>query len=277
MKALNIIVCIKPVPDPKQWKKLELDPRTMLLARSAIPAVINPLDRVAIEQAVVLKAQYGGTVSVLTMAPPEAEDQLLEAVAMGCDRAYLLTDRAFAGADTLATARPLATAIRKIGEPDLVFCGAYSLDGSTSQVGPQVAEMLGLPDLTHVTRLSIADSTLRADCRTEEGLVVFESELPALVTFASDANHPRLANMVGIRRAVETAIVTWTASDLGLAPDLIGLPGSPTQMLNVFTASSGRKGEILLGTPDELAAGLLAKLRLEPIRHDNAATHEVKP
>lgn len=277
MKTLNIIVCIKPVPDPKQWNKLTLDPKTMLLARGAIPAVINPLDRVAIEQAVELKAQHGGTVSVLTMAPPEAEDQLIEAVAMGCDRAYLLTDRAFAGADTLATARPLAAAIAKIGTPDLVFCGAYSLDGSTSQVGPQLAEMLGLPDLTHVTRLTLAGGTLRADCRMEEGLVTFESALPALVTFASEANRPRLANMVGVRRAVETAIVTWTAADLGLAPEQVGLPGSPTQMLNIFTASSGRKGEILQGTPDEMAAGLIAKLRIEPIQHENAATREVKP
>lgn len=277
MKALNIVVCIKPVPDPKLWNKLALDPKTMLLARSLIPAVINPLDRMAIEQAVGLKAEFGGTVSVLTMAPPEAEDQLLEALAMGCDRAYLLTDRAFAGADTLATARPLAAAIRKICEPDLVFCGAYSLDGSTSQVGPQVAEMLGLPDLTHVTALSIADASLRAECRTEDGDVTFEVGLPALVTFVSDANRPRLANMIGVRRAMESAIVTWTASDIGLAPDQIGLPGSPTQMLNVFTASSGRKGEILQGTPDELAAGLLTKLRLEPHHEGHAATREVKP
>jgi electron transfer flavoprotein beta subunit len=276
MRPMNIAVCIKPVPDPKLWGKLTLDPRTMLLARNAIPAVINPLDRVAIEQAVRLKAERGGAVNVLTMAPPDAQDQLLEALAMGCDRAYLLTDTAFAGADTLATARCLAAAIRKIGAHDLVFCGGYSLDGSTSQVGPQVAELLGLPDLTHVTQIEIKDSSLRVQCKTEEGPLVCEADLPALVTFSTEANRPRLPNMIGVRKAVETAIVTWTASDLGLSPDDVGLKGSPTQMLNIFTASTARKGEILQGTPDELAAGLLGKLHLKHAQRDDAVVPEVK-
>lgn len=272
MRPLNIAVCIKPVPDPKQWNKLTLDPKTMLLTRGAIAAVINPLDRVAIEVAVQLKSARGGTVSVLTMAPPEAEDQLIEALAMGCDRAFLLTDKTFAGADTLATARALSAAIKKIGDQDLVFCGGYSLDGSTAQVGPQIAEFMGLPDLTYVTDLEVADSAVKARCKTEEGSFACETELPALVTFSTETTRPRLPSMVGLRKAVGTPITTWTAKDLGLKAEEVGLAGSPTQMLNVFTASTGRKGEILQGTPDELATALLSRLHLKSAPHDGGAT-----
>ena len=265
MRSLDIIVCMKPVPDPKQWGKLTLDPETMLLRRGGIPAVINPLDRNAIEQAVALKGERGGTIRVVTMAPPDAGDQLMEAMAMGCDQAYHLTDEAFAGADTLATARCLAAAIRKMGSPDLIFCGGYSLDGSTSQVGPQIAELLGLPDLTHVTEMEIDDAVLRAGCKTEEGSVRYETELPALVTLDAEANRPRLASMIGLRRATETPVVVWGAKDLGLAPAEVGLQGSPTQMQNVFTPPTGRKGEILQGTPDEMAASLLSRLHQRQI------------
>ena len=263
MRPLDIIVCMKPVPDPKQWNKLTLDPETMLLHRAGIPAVINPLDRNAIEQAIAFEAAGGGTRSVVTMAPPDAQNQLLEALAMGCDRAFLLTDRAFAGADSLATARCLAAAIRKIGRYDLIFCGGYSLDGSTSQVGPQIAELLGIPELTHVTRLELTASAMRASCKTEQGAVTCEADLPALVTFAAEANRPRLAGMTGIRKAREAPMVTWAAGDLGLETHEVGLAGSPTRMLNTFTAPAGRRGEILHGTPDELAAELLRRLELK--------------
>lgn len=273
MQSPSIFVCIKPVPDPKLWSKLTLDPGTMLLTRGAVPPVINPLDRVAIEEAVRLKAQSGGVVSVMTMAPPDAEEQLIEAMAMGCDRAYLLTDKAFAGGDTLATARCLTAAIRKAGAFDLIFCGAYSLDGSTSQVGPQIAELLGIPDITHATEVDLAGSCIRARCKTEDGAAAFEAGLPALVTFASDVSRPRLPNMVGLRRAIETPVVRWGAEDLGLESDQVGLRGSPTQMLNIFTASTGRKGEILQGTPDEIAARLLANLHLNLAR-DGAGSNQ---
>jgi len=265
MKSLDIIVCIKPVPDPKKWDKLKLDPETMLLCRDEIPPVINALDRNAIEQAVLLKSRFGATIRVVTMAPPDADDQLLEALAMGCDQAYLLTDVAFAGADTLATARCLAGAVEKIGSYDLIFCGGYSLDGSTSQVGPQLAEMLGLPDLTHATRIEISGEALRATCKLEEGHIIYEADLPALVTFDQEANTPRLPNMVGVMKAAESRIETWAARDIGTDQNSVGLKGSPTQMLNVFAAPLGRKGEILQGTPDELAAKLIEKLRAERI------------
>ncbi len=265
MKSLAVVVLMKPVPDPRRWSKLKLDPETMLLCRSGIPPVINLLDRNAIEQAIVLKTQREVAVAVVTMAPPDAEEQLAEALAMGCEKAYLLSDVAFAGADTLATARTLAAAIRKIGHVDLVFCGASSLDGSTSQVGPQVAELLGIPDLTHCVGLEVGDGTLRATCALEDGHEVCECGLPALVTFDKEANRPRLPTMTGIMRAQATEITTWSAVDLGLAPDSVGLRGSPTQMLNVFTPPVGRKGEVLQGTPNEVAAALLKKLHAERI------------
>ena len=257
---MNIVVCMKPVPDPRRWGKLKLDPRTMLLRRDEVPAVINPLDRNAIEQAVALRG--GGTVTVISMAPREAEEQLAEALAMGCDRAYLLSDAAFAGADSLATARCLAAAIRTLGDVDLVFCGSYSLDGSTSQVGPQIAELLDIPDLTHVTALSLDGGTIRARSATEGGETVYECEVPALVTFDKEVNVPRLPSMTGIMRAASTGVACWTAADLGLAPDEVGLGGSPTQMLNIFTPPAARKGEMLEGTPSQMAAALVAKLGL---------------
>ena len=259
---MNIVVCMKPVPDPRRWGKLKLDPRTMLLRRDEVPAVINPLDRNAIEQAVALRAAGSGTITVISMAPREAEEQLAEALAMGCDRACLLSDAAFAGADSLATARCLAAAIRRLGDVDLVFCGSYSLDGSTSQVGPQIAELLDIPDLTHVTALSLDGGTLHARCATEGGETVYECDLPALVTFDKEVNVPRLPSMTGIMRAASTGVTCWTAADLGLSPDEVGLGGSPTQMLNIFTPPAARKGEMLEGSPSQMAAALVAKLGL---------------
>jgi electron transfer flavoprotein beta subunit len=267
MKSLEIVVCMKPVPDPKKWDKLKLDPETMLLTRGAVPAVINTLDRNAIEQAVALKAQCGGTIHVVTMAPPDSEDLLREALAMGCDHAYLLTDKAFAGADSLATARCLAASIRKIGNFDLIFCGGYSLDGSTSQVGPQIAELLDIPDLTHVTSFDLREKTFRVQCKLDDGHAVYESDLPALVTFDREANSPRLPSMVGIMAASRKEIKAWTPADLELDPASIGLAGSPTQMLNIFTPPVGRKGEILQGTPNELARELINRLRAEKVIH----------
>jgi electron transfer flavoprotein beta subunit len=256
----HIVVCIKPVPDPARWDKLKLDPDTLLLNRSEVPAVINALDLNAIEQALEIKETSGAKISVLTMAPPAAEDELREALAMGCDQAYLASDRAFAGADTLATARCLAAAIAKIGGVDLVFCGDYSVDGSTAQVGPQIAELLEIPDLTHVVSLELAGRGLRAACKVEEGTLMAECDLPALITFAREANRPRLPAMTGIRRARTLTVISWSAADLGLAPDSVGLRGSPTQMLNVFTQSQGRKGEIMSGSAAEMAEALVAKL-----------------
>ncbi len=262
MDPLKIVVCMKPVPDPKKWGKLKLDPETMLLRRGDVPAVINPLDRQAIEQAIVLREQHGGTVTLLTMAPPDAEEQLSEALAMGCDHACLLTDPVFAGADTLATARVLAAAIQRL-DADLVFCGAYSADGSTAQVGPQLAELLGVPDFVQVMALEARNGIVRARCQVDDGDTVYEADLPVVATFSREANVPRLPTMRGIMQAAHACIDRWTAADLDLGGTATGLEGSPTQMLNVFTPPSTRKGEVLQGTPNEVAARLLGRLRAQ--------------
>ncbi|MFC1852538.1 electron transfer flavoprotein subunit beta/FixA family protein [candidate division CSSED10-310 bacterium] len=265
MTSIHTIVCIKPVPDPNLWDKLKLDPETMLLCRDDVPPVINPLDRNALEQALFFKEKFRGKVSVITMAPPNAEEQLLEALAMGCDDAYLLTDRAFAGADTLATARCLKTAIEKIGSYDLIFCGGYSLDGSTAQVGPQIAELLGIPDLIHTIQIEIDETVVRAHCKREEGFAVYETDLPVLVTFDKEVNRPRMAHMKGIKQAMQKGITVWAARDLNLSADEVGLKGSPTQMLNIYTPSVRRKGEILQGSPNEVVVDLISKLKKEKI------------
>jgi electron transfer flavoprotein beta subunit len=258
---MHLIVCIKPVPDPARFDRLRLDPDTMLLRRDEAPAIINPLDRNALEAAVALKARLKGKISVLTMAAPNAVEQLQEALALGCDRACLLTDRAFAGADTLATARVLAAAVRKLGRYDLILCGAYTADGSTGQVGPQLAELLGIPELTFARSLELKKGRLRAHCLREDGQIVCETDFPALVTLDQSANTPRLTPLSGIRLAAGKKILTWSASDLGLAPSSVGLAGSPTRMLNIFTPPVKRKGEMLQGSADEAAAQLLERLR----------------
>ncbi|MBI5242535.1 MAG: electron transfer flavoprotein subunit beta/FixA family protein [Elusimicrobia bacterium] len=262
---MHSIVCVKPVPDPSRFDKLRLDPDTMLLRRDEAPAVINPMDRNALEAAFELKRLFGGAVSALTMAAPSAEEQLQETLALGCDRAVLLSDKAFAGADTLATARCLHAAVRRLGRFDLILCGGCSADGSTGQVGPQLAELLGIPDLTFVCRLELKRKVVRAHCRLENGQAVCETALPALVTLDSAANAPRLTPMHGIQKALRKKITVWSARDLRLAPKTVGLAGSPTRMLNIFTPSSSRKGEILQGSANEVSAQLIEKLRREQI------------
>jgi electron transfer flavoprotein beta subunit len=258
---MRVIVCLKPVPDPARFDKLRLDPETMLLRRDEVPPVINPLDRNALETAAALKVRHKARVTALTMAAHSAVEQLQEALALGCDRACLLTDRAFAGADTLATARVLAAAVRKLGRFDLILCGAYSADGSTGQVGPQLAELLGIPELTFVRAMELKGGKLRARCVREDGQAACETDLPALVTLDHSANTPRLTPLSGIRTAAGKKISTWSASDLGLATSSVGLSGSPTRMLNIFTPPVKRKGEMLQGSADEAAALLLARLR----------------
>ncbi|MBI5623789.1 MAG: electron transfer flavoprotein subunit beta/FixA family protein [Elusimicrobia bacterium] len=257
------IVLIKPVPDPALFGKLRLDPDTMLLRRDEVPSVLDPLDRGAIEAALGLRRRHGGKVAVITMAPPSASEQLLEALALGCDRAFLLTDKAFAGADTLATARTLAAGVRKAGRFDLVLCGAWSADGSTAQVGPQLAELLGLPDLVCASGVELRGGKVRAQCLRERGTALLEASRPAVVTVHAGSDAPRLAPLGGLPAALRSKVTVWSARDLGLKPGQVGLAGSPTRMLNVFVPSAARKGELLQGTADEVASQLLDRLRHE--------------
>lgn len=262
MRPLNMTICVKPVPDSRYWDRLTLDPRTKVLRREGIPVIISPLDKNAIEEALRIKeARGGGKVSVISMGPPNTTEVLAMAYALGVDEAYLLSDRAFAGADTLATACALAAGIKKVGNFDLVLFGNESLDGSTGQVGPQVAEMLDLPSLTRVEKIDFADDdTARVRTRIEGGYMVTEVKLPAALAVTKDINLPRLTPVFGALWATEKQTTVFSAAHCDVSNDNIGLAGSPTYVPEVANIEMTRKGEIIKGEPADIARQLVEKL-----------------
>lgn len=262
---MHTIVCIKSVPDTTE---VRFHPETNTLMREGVAAQINPFDLYAIEEAVRLKEAHGGTVTVLTMGPSRAEEQLRDALAVGCDEAILLSSAAFAGSDTWATAYTLAQALRRLGPFDLILCGKQAIDGDTGQVGPGIAAQLGLPQLTYVSRLREVDPVagiLRAERLLEEGCEIVETRLPALLTVLKDINKPRDPSPRLLRRARRAEIPIWTEADLPDAePRLLGLEGSPTKVVQVFSPPK-REGGVRWITgdspqaqADELVAQLLA-------------------
>jgi electron transfer flavoprotein beta subunit len=239
---MHIVVCIKQVPDSAQ---IRVHPVTNTIMRQGVPTIINPYDLFALEAALELRDKFGGEVTVLTMGPPSAEDSLRKALTFGADRAVLLTDRFFAGADTLATTYALATAIRKIGEtlgtPDIIFTGKQTIDGDTAQVGPGIAKRLGLLQLTYVAKigtLDLAGRTIEAERRSEGGVQVLRTRLPCLITMLEATNNIRRGAMVDALRAARAKIVKWSAQDAGVE-DIAkcGLRGSPTIVKRVFAPS----------------------------------------
>ncbi len=257
---MNIIVCIKQVPDTNEMR---IDPETGNLIREGVPSIINPDDKHAVEEAVVIKEKHGGKVTVITMGPPQAEEALRECLAMGADEAILLTDRTFSGADTSATSYTLGCAIRKIGEFDLILCGRQALDGNTAQVGPQIAEFLGLTQITYVQAVDISGDTLKARRALEDGYEVLETRLPALLTVTKDINVPRIPSIDTVMDAYrEKEIITWTAADLAVDRDRIGLKGSPTRIRRAYPPELKRgQVEMLDGTLDKAVQILVARLR----------------
>jgi electron transfer flavoprotein alpha/beta subunit len=265
---LNINVCIKQVPDTTEVK---INPETGTLIREGVPSIINPFDTYAIEEGLLLKEKFGGKVTVISMGPPQAVEALKEAVAMGADEAVLLSDRAFAGADTWATAYALSRAIRELGEFDIILCGKQAIDGDTGQVGPGIAGQLGISQLTYVFRIRELDpdaGTVLVERLLEEGREVVQAPLPALLTVVKDINQPRYPTFIGIRRATKMQIPVWTAADLAECDSgKCGLNGSPTQVVRVF-APPAREGRVELIETDDLneAAGILAdKLLAEKV------------
>ncbi len=243
---MHAIVCIKQVPDTTE---VRIDPERGTLIREGVPSIINPFDTYAIEEGILLKEAHGGTATVITMGPPQALDVLKEAVAMGCDDAVLISDRAFSGADTWATAYTLAQAIHKIGDYDVILCGRQAADGDTGQVGPGIATQLGISQLTYVFRireLDLEGRTITVERLVEEGREVVISSLPCLITVVKDINSPRYPSFMGIRRANQREYPLWTAEDLcsdtGAEEACFGLIGSPTKVVKVFTPSP-REGE----------------------------------
>jgi electron transfer flavoprotein beta subunit len=257
----RIIVCLKPVPDPKEWHKLSLNPVTKTLVREGISSVINPLDKHALEAALVLKDATGAEVVLVSMAPPNTKALLMEALAMGADRACLLSDRAFAGSDSLATARILTAGIRRIGPFDIVLCGNQTLDGSTAQVSSQLAEFLGIPNVMHVERLQY-DPTgpLRLVQAIEHGRVHLEAQTPILLSVTKHINKPRFCSFLELLKADKKEIAVWTNADLAVDEFLTGLAGSPTGMADLLVRKKRRSGIKLTGEPEELAQAILNTL-----------------
>jgi electron transfer flavoprotein beta subunit len=259
---LEIIVCIKQVPHPEHFSRIRLDSRTRTLIRGGIPAIINPLDLHALEEGLRLRERFSGKVTALSMGPPKAREALEEALAIGADEAVLLCDPAFAGADTLATVRVISTAIRKLGYFDLILCGNETIDGGTAQVGPQLAEFLGLPHVTHVDEIEVMTETSgRARRALELGYMRVEFQLPALLAVTRRINQPRLPTVLGIMEATRKPIQTWDMAALGLRQEEVGVAGSPTRVVDMLEYRSERRREILQGSTSEVVKKALRRLQ----------------
>ncbi len=255
---MHYVVCIKQVPDVTT---VRIDPKRGTLIREGVPSITNPFDLYALEAALQLRDAYGGRVTAITMGPPQAEAVLRDAIAMGVDDVVLLTDPAFSGADTLATSYVLAKAVEKLDpEVILVFAGKQAIDGDTGQVGPGISRRLGWTQLTYIYSIGKPrKGTIEVERLLEDGREVLEARLPAVITVVKDINEPRLPSLRGFRRAKTAEIPVWGADRLGVSEEEVGLAGSPTQVINVFTptaqSSSGEKTE----APAREAAALFVK------------------
>jgi electron transfer flavoprotein beta subunit len=257
----RVIVCMKPVPDPKEWNRLQIDPQTKTLIREGMPSVINPLDKHALEAALQIKDALNVEVVLLSMAPPLGATFLREALGMGADRGVLLSDKVFAGSDTLATARIISRGIRHLGAFDLVFCGNSTLDCSTGQVPSQIAELLGIPSVMHISEMEMKDkNVIRLTQNIEHGHVRLEAEPPLLISFLKEANEPRLISFLGILEAEKREISIWSNAELGLDPLCLGLSGSPTKMADMLLRKKERRGERLEGDPAQLAGCIAERI-----------------
>ena len=233
MDRMHVIVCIKQVPDST---KISIDPVTKTLQREGVESILNPFDEYALETALRLKDSLGAKVSVISMGPPQAQVVIREALARGADEGVLLSDRAYAGADTLATAYALSSGIKKMdAKPDLVLFGKQAIDGDTAQVGPGVSEDLDLPLVTYVRRLDVDETgKFRAETMMDDGVDVIEGQLPAVMTVVKEAATPRFASLSGWRTAKQAKVTIWTAADTGADPAHLGLKGSPTKVVDTF-------------------------------------------
>ena len=261
---MNIVVCVKQVPDTNEVK---IDEKKGTLIREGVPSIINPEDKIALEEAVKLKEEFGGKVTVLSMGPPQAKESLIEAYAMGADEAILLSDRKFAGSDTWATAYTLSQAIKEVGDYDLIFCGRQAIDGDTAQVGPQIAENLSIPQITYVSKVDIEDKKVTARRKLEDGYSVIETELPVLLTVLGDLNQPRYPSIKRIVDAFskEDTVKTWTADDFEVDENKLGLDASPTQVYDTFVPTRDHEAEILEGSVEEKVQKLIDKLKEEKV------------
>ena len=256
---MNIIVLVKQVPDTAEVK---INRETNTLIRDGVPSIINPSDRYAIEEALRLREKHGGKVTAVTMGPPQAVEALKETVSLGVDDVVLLSDRAFAGADTWATSYALSQGIRKIGEYDLVIAGKQAIDGDTAQVGPETADMLGIPFVAYIRKIEqIEGRKMIAERLMDEGYDVVETSLPALITVVKEINEPRVPSLKGKMKAKNLKVTAWTAKDIGADEEKIGLKGSPTQVVRIFPPAPRGQREILSGSIEDQVATVAKKLK----------------
>jgi electron transfer flavoprotein beta subunit len=266
--VIHIVVCIKQVPDSAQ---IRVHPVTNTIMRQGVPAIINPYDLFALEEALRIKDRFGGFVTVITMGPPQAENALRKALSFGADDAILVTDRAFAGADTLATSFALASAIRQIEKTmpvDLVFTGKQTIDGDTAQVGPGIAKRLNLELLTYISSIVSVNTEKKeivVQRRSEGGVQVLKTRLPSLVTMLEDSNEMRFATMPSMIRAARTSVKKWDRVAAGIEDvSKIGLKGSPTVVSKVFAPSPKTVKAEMVQTesnePQDLAGALLMRM-----------------
>lgn len=254
---MKIVVCIKQVPDTNEVK---IDPVTGTLIRDGVPSIINPDDMSALEEALRLKDEMGAQVTVITMGPPQADGALREALAMGADEAILLTDRAFAGADTWATSLALSKALEKIGY-DVIFAGRQAIDGDTAQVGPEMAEHLGIAQVTYVEEIKVNGNELTVKRALEDGFERITVKMPCLLTAVKELNEPRYMNMTDIFTCFGKEVKKMTADDLDVEKSELGLSGSPTRVKKSFTRGPKEKGEVINLPAHEAASYVANKLK----------------
>jgi len=256
---MHIVVCIKQVPDTKN---VRIDPDTHTLVRQGVESIINPFDLFAVEAGLQLKDKLGAAVTAVTMGPPQAGDALRDTLSLGVDDAVLLSDRAFAGSDTWATATTLSAAIRKIGDVDMVICGKQAVDGDTAQVGPEMAALLDFPYATFVKSMEKLDERhFKVTRQTDEGVEVWKLPLPMLITVIKEMGEPRVPSLRHKMRAKKAEIPVWGAADLGLDPNSVGLCGSFTQVVRVFSPPRRTNRIQLSGTVQEQAEQLYRHLK----------------
>jgi len=260
---MNIIVCIKQVPDTTDVK---IDPQTNTLIREGVASIINPFDMYAVEEGIRLKERFGGKSIVITMGPPQADSALREALSMGIDQVIHLSDRVFAGSDTWATSLVLAKAIEKIKEYDLIICGKQASDGDTAQVGPGIATHLNLPQATYVrkideVKLDTNPKLMKVERLLEEGYEIVELQMPALITVVKEINEPRLPSLKGKLRAKKEPVTVWKYSDIAVREEAVGLKGSPTQVIKIFNPPAKTGGRILKGEPHEIVEELVRVIK----------------
>jgi len=255
---MKIVVCVKQVPDTTE---VRINPETNTLIREGVASILNPFDMYAVEEGIRIKERLGGTVVVLSMGPPQVAGQLKETISMGVDEAVLVSDRAFAGSDTLATSYALAKAIEKIGGVNLIICGKQAIDGDTAQVGPEIAEKMGLPHLTYVKKIEeISETEITLERMNEDGYERVQMPLPGLITVVKEINEPRLPSLKGMMRAKKAEVPIWTAAAINAEPAKCGLNGSPTWVKRIFIPDLKCQGEIFCGAPEEQVKSLVNAL-----------------